>query len=246
MKRFSILVAGWLALALSVAISADDAPAPKEPGRVDTEPRDQTKDVPAPRRKPSLDDDLLKSLDPNASPDAASDADRLERIIQSMRDAQKRIESQDTGDKTRELQAQVIKDLDALIELLKQQQQNPSSSRKKQQKQQQKQAQPQTGADPQNSAQQKQQPGDNPNQKRNDKAKQSSDTTAAEKSRQEEQARRQQMIKDVWGHLPPAIREQLSQMSSEKYLPKYEDQVRRYYESLAEKNRKKKGTGTRN
>lgn len=42
-------------------------------------------------------------------------------------------------------------------------------------------------------------------------------------------------VKDAWGHLPPAMRQQLLNIYTEKFLPQYEDQVRRYYEALAEK-----------
>ena len=45
------------------------------------------------------------------------------------------------------------------------------------------------------------------------------------------------LTKDVWGHLPPHLREQLLNVYSEKYLPKYEELVRQYYEALAEQSR---------
>jgi aspartate aminotransferase-like enzyme len=53
------------------------------------------------------------------------------------------------------------------------------------------------------------------------------------------------LIKDVWGHLPPHVREAMLNSMSEKYLPKYEELVKKYYEALAQKtkteNRKKTG-----
>jgi hypothetical protein len=45
------------------------------------------------------------------------------------------------------------------------------------------------------------------------------------------------LTKDVWGHLPPHLREQLLNVYSEKYLPKYEELVRQYYEALAQQSR---------
>ena len=50
-------------------------------------------------------------------------------------------------------------------------------------------------------------------------------------------ARRRALIDEVWGHLPPAMRERLLNVGSDKLLPKYEDQIRRYYEALAEPDR---------
>ena len=38
----------------------------------------------------------------------------------------------------------------------------------------------------------------------------------------------------VWGHLPPSIREKLTNVSTDQMLPQYRDLIRRYYESLAE------------
>ncbi|MFM8580183.1 MAG: hypothetical protein ACKOFW_01640, partial [Planctomycetaceae bacterium] len=53
----------------------------------------------------------------------------------------------------------------------------------------------------------------------------------------EEATKRRSDANDVWGHLPPTVREALQKSFNERYLPKYEELVRRYYESLAEKRR---------
>ncbi len=45
------------------------------------------------------------------------------------------------------------------------------------------------------------------------------------------------MLNAVWGHLPPSVREKMLSLSSDKYLPKYEDLARRYFEALAEPSR---------
>ena len=47
-------------------------------------------------------------------------------------------------------------------------------------------------------------------------------------------ATRNQLITEIWGHLPPALRQQLLNIREEKYLPKYGDLVRQYFEALAE------------
>ncbi len=47
------------------------------------------------------------------------------------------------------------------------------------------------------------------------------------------------MLNEVWGHLPPSVRDKLLNLGSDKYLPKYEDLARRYFEALAEPDRKK-------
>ncbi len=72
---------------------------------------------------------------------------------------------------------------------------------------------------------------------RNDQANESDDRLDPAKKKAEEEARRRADANDVWGHLPPNVREALQKSFNERYLPKYEELVRRYYESLAEKKR---------
>jgi len=219
-------------VSFSALVAQDDKPLPEK-----------KTDAPVEKKKPSLDEDLLKALDPNAEKEE-TDVDRLERAIKGMREAQKRIESQDTGTQTRETQEQVVRDLDKLIDLIRQQlQQAQQQSQKQKQKQQKDKQKPlaKVELDPQNSQKQQQKQGEpKSGQSGTDKSKQSTDRTAADKAREEEAARREKLIKDVWGHLPPALREELNNAYKENYLPKYEDQVRKYYESLAEKNKKNK------
>jgi len=44
---------------------------------------------------------------------------------------------------------------------------------------------------------------------------------------------RANVVRDAWGHLPQRLRDQLLNVSSDKYLPKYDGLVRDYFESLA-------------
>ena len=45
------------------------------------------------------------------------------------------------------------------------------------------------------------------------------------------------IIREVWGHLPPKLREAMQNASLEEYLPKYEQHIREYYRRLAEESR---------
>jgi hypothetical protein len=49
-----------------------------------------------------------------------------------------------------------------------------------------------------------------------------------------EAARKKKLEMDVWGHLPPHLREQLLNTYGERMLPKYENLVKKFYESLSE------------
>jgi hypothetical protein len=48
------------------------------------------------------------------------------------------------------------------------------------------------------------------------------------------------MLKDVWGHLPPHLRQQMEQSANEEFLPKYELEIAEYYRSLLSGRRDKK------
>ncbi len=45
---------------------------------------------------------------------------------------------------------------------------------------------------------------------------------------------RASVVRDAWGHLPERLRDQLLNVGSDKYLPKYDGLVRDYFESLAQ------------
>ena len=177
---------------------------------------------------------------------ADEDIDRLERAIDEMRSAKQRIDAEDTGRETQKVQKQALGDLEELLKLLRKRQQckNPQQNAGQNQDESpsQRQKADKDQGDPQNSGKNSSgNPNDpsrgrrNPDKSRDSQARSDPDRLAAE-----EQARRNQMIKDVWGHLPPHLRAAMQNAFSEKYLPKYEDLVKKYYEALAEKNRTKK------
>jgi hypothetical protein len=157
----------------------------------------------------------------------------VEPIIKEMKRASELIAQQQTGKETQQIQQQVVKDLEELIRLVEsrpgktiQRMSSPSQSdspKQSQQRQQQKQQ-----------SQDKQQQGEQLTQ---GPAKKSTDRQDQGKATPGQLADRNAYVKDAWGHLPPAMRQQLLNIYTEKFLPRYEDQVKRYYEALAEKNR---------
>ena len=52
--------------------------------------------------------------------------------------------------------------------------------------------------------------------------------------RQEE---RRRLMRDVWGQLPPRLRQKLMNASDEEYLPEYQDNIREYFRKLSEQKR---------
>jgi hypothetical protein len=45
--------------------------------------------------------------------------------------------------------------------------------------------------------------------------------------------------RSIWGHLPEAKRAEMDAYAREKFMTKYKDLINQYYETLAEKSRKK-------
>jgi hypothetical protein len=213
-----------------------------EPLPTDDEPQRSKPAVKDPA--PAVDDKLIRALDPAAKDQIENEIARMERAIEGMRQANKRIEADDTSAATLELQRRVIEDLEKLLEQLKRAQQNRKNNPQpqgQQQEQGERQKLPKPQLDPQNSGARPQPRNQNRNEssQRNEdeKSRDAQERLDAAKASLAEESRRQQMIKDVWGHLPPHLREAMRNTFSEKYLPKYEDLVKRYYEALAEKNR---------
>lgn len=173
----------------------------------------------------------------------------IEPIIERMRKVQQQLEKTVSSQEVRSDQRKIISDIDALIEALKKSpppQQNsdqnsspppPDGGQGADQK-----PPPLAGTKqpkPQNSQRQKGQEGSQ--QKKTatapseaEKSRESSEKMKGQKRTAEEEDLRRRLEKDVWGHLPPGLRQQLLNVYSEKFLPKYDDMVRRYYEALAQ------------
>ena len=156
---------------------------------------------------------------------------QVEPIIEEMIRAGKLIKNQQTGQETQKLQQHVVQNLETLIRLIES---APKSSirRRSQNDNQQsndenKSRQQKTGTGQKNVPQLSQGP-----------ARQSSERKEEGQATAGSLKNRNVYIKDAWGHLPPAMRQQLLNIYTEKFLPQYENQVRRYYEALAEQKKR--------
>jgi len=242
---------GWLRADDLLPTTEDDppkVPAEKPDARRDRLEKDLELDD-------ALDDRVERALTPRHPEPSA--VEELERAISGMRTASRRIEERDLSANTVDLQRQVLKDLETVLAQLKRQKSPPPSSSEQDQKP----TDPKDGHEkasgqragknrpektPESSqnadgANRKPKGGQgSPSRSEAEKARESSERQEARRSAADDD-RRQKMIKDVWGHLPPHLREAMLNSFSEKYLPEYEELVKRYYEALAEKNRKRSG-----
>lgn len=165
--------------------------------------------------------------------------DPLKRIRENMGESSRLIDRQADAGETRDVQQQIITDLDELIKKMEKQCNcsgnsqcdNPSSSRQQSKRSQPKQAQ---GQKPKPS----QQAG-----KKSGQPKQSQSTSAAQQSTARLDSASgeaapgrspEELMKEAWGHLPQRLREQMLQSSSDEFLPQYREEIENYFRRLAE------------
>ncbi|MHC4876908.1 MAG: hypothetical protein ACYTGL_10445 [Planctomycetota bacterium] len=204
-----------------------------------------------PAQTSDLDRELLQDLVPDLNLDLPDESeepasqdgplpDELDRAVRNMRDISSRLDQRDVSEETTRLQTSVLSDIDALIERLKNQpppsqSQSPSDSTEQSPNQQQQTQQPQTG-EPQPQEQSTSSQSGDPQSGQPSGKSQESQAEQDRKQRDKETALklRRALINEVWGHLPPAVRERLLNVPSEQLLPQYDTLIRRYYESLAD------------
>ncbi len=139
----------------------------------------------------------------------------MKKLVEQMRDVEKRLSEPDTGQETRKKQQEIVESMDQIIERMRQmaQQQRQQRQRRQQQQQGQEMAQNQEGDQPGSQAQ-----GVGPQTPLKPSGKSSLDG------------------KDVWGHLPPELRDVMRNVFREESLPAREELVRRYYLSVSKKS----------
>ena len=47
------------------------------------------------------------------------------------------------------------------------------------------------------------------------------------------------VYKDIWGHLPEKMRQEMDSYFKERFMPRYNELLKQYYSSIAEQNKKK-------
>lgn len=255
LRLISVCLAILLVQGVRVACAAEDKAAKESDKAQAGQSKDQDKQNDKPDEPSLLDKltkELLKDVDDGAPKPAAQQENKLDRAARGMRRAGEKLDEHQTGKDTRAVQEQVIKDLDDLIKQL----QNPpppqggggggggSSSSSAQagkagQSMQQKMSasagQGQRGK-PQGLNSSKPQGAEAGQQGGQDKqnAEGSSERTESERKAADEAARKKKLEMDVWGHLPPHLRDQLLNTYGERMLPKYQQLVKQFYEALSD------------
>jgi len=182
----------------------------------------------------ALDRELLKGLDDGEDLGADGEQNPLARLNQEMRRLEALIAQQNSGDDTRQLQTQVVRDLEELIrQARKKSKQGNSSSGKGG-----------TGKGGQQASKRRDasQPGkqSKQNQSSDTAARQSSKRTHDQAAQKPDMADMRELLKGVWGQLPERQREQMLQSYEEQFLPKYEQMISDYFRSIAEEGERKR------
>lgn len=143
---------------------------------------------------------------------------RLERIGRQMASVEQRLRAGDSTRSTQALQDRIVGELDGFLK----QASKPSSAKSPKK--------PESGNQADASGGGNLKPKDEPSEK--SKSNDGSTSSGNEKTA------RPDLTKEVWGELPPQVREQLLNALPEKFLPAYETLIEEYYRRLAERKRK--------
>jgi hypothetical protein len=212
----------------------DKTPAkPAEPQKPADQPAAKKPDAKKPSSD-SLDDELLKGLggepERKATGGAVTDDsdDPIAKLTRQMREVERLIREKKSDEPTQKMQEQIVRDLETLLkEAQKRAQKGGGSSQPK----------PQQTASRDKVEQADQQQGKSGSQS-NEPARDSSESLRKTTPPKPDMAKLSDVIKDIWGELPPRLREQMMQASAEKFLPKYELLIEEYFKTLAEQQQK--------
>ena len=168
-----------------------------------------------------------------------------ERILEHTKAARDKLAEKITDADTKSLQDGVVRDLERLIELLRHSpppsgggSSSPPPPNSDQSSDPSQQQQQQNSQDQQNSSERESSQGNGSGKNR----EQPTDSEERSGETPEMKAladRRRRLESDIWGHLPPALRERLLNTYGDRMLPQYEDFVRKFYEALSEPKRTK-------
>lgn len=176
-----------------------------------------------------IDRELIEQLGRGAGEDVGTsgESDPLTQIGERMQEVTRLINQADVGEPTRDLQDDIVSDLEALIREARRRQGGSSSSSNSQQQQTRERKEVKQ---PQQQNAQGSGSGD-PNSK---PAQDSTDRVEKDSVREVDMQNMNELMRQVWGHLPQREREQMLQSTVDVFLPKYSEMIEEYFRRLAE------------
>lgn len=170
---------------------------------------------------PDADQPLLDQLIDGEDVDLSGRSDPILDIGHRMKTVERMISQRNTSAGTQQMQREIVADIDRLIEQLRQQRRQASQSQSSRRKS--------SGSPPMPGG--RQEPGDRESDKPADESQQRMGKNEDESY---QLGAMEDLLKDVWGHLPERIRRQMLAGSGEEVLPKYQKLIEEYYKRLAE------------
>jgi hypothetical protein len=175
--------------------------------------------------------------DPTGSPSAEereqSSTEIAARITKNMRASEERLDQKDPGEGTQQIQRDILKDLDALIEQKRREQQQQQSARGSSSSRDERRQQARNQRRMSNQMTQSQA------MSRQDQLQPMANRGGGMKDSSERMSKIADLYKEVWGHLPEALRQEMDQYAREKFMAKYGDLLKQYYTTIAEKGHRK-------
>jgi pyruvate/2-oxoglutarate dehydrogenase complex dihydrolipoamide acyltransferase (E2) component len=171
----------------------------------------------------------------------------MTRVGKNMREAETRLSNKDAGSATQDVERDIVKDLEELIQQTQRQQQQQQAQQKQRQ-----QAEQNGSMTPQQRLQQRLRQA-RANRERRRKMARQQNSVAPQQSEQPagtnplggnapagEMSKIADLYKDIWGHLPEMLRQEMNQYAREQFMPKYNELLKQYYATIAEKGRSKR------
>jgi hypothetical protein len=235
--------------------AAKPAPTKEEPPskQLAPKPTDPTikpsRGVPAPKLTDPLDRELLHDLggEPETKPGgkprdghspsgampagdgeesgSASD-DPLVRLSRRVRDAERRLRSTDSGERTQELQRGIVDDLEKLIAQIEQEKSQRKNAQSKA---------PPSGSKPGQKKPGDKKPGNTPGNEPASNPTDSSEQLTAKKAEKPTTGKLKEMLEKVWGNLPERERQDVMQSSFEDFPAKYQFGIEQYFKTLLQR-----------
>jgi outer membrane biosynthesis protein TonB len=211
---------------LKKKVKPEPAPGQSAKPAAKTQPLPKDKPPPETRQPKNTPESSLEDLQEKVR-------ELMNRVSKNMSQVEKRLRKQDPGEITQQTEQDIVRDLDRLIE----------QSKRQQQQRQQQQAQSSSSSSlSQAGRRRRQQNGgrgqgapSNPSQARTP----SGNNPRGGKSSQGGTNKIADLYKDVWGHLPESLRQEMDQYAREQFMAKYSDLLKQYYATIAEKGRRK-------
>jgi hypothetical protein len=226
---------------VALVLQAPERPQPDQPGKTAQ---------PEPPKPPAQ----AKAANPDDDP-----AKLRERIAQDMQAAEKRLQANDPGPDTRQVQDRILNTIDKLLDLARNPPPPPPPSPMDN-------SPPPMGGQPQGGAQSQPQGGGQSRRERRDQQRRQMEQQARGGSAptgpggenqpqptpgqgqmtggQQPTGSRGQadkladVVKDFWGHLPETLRQEVDHYYRDQFMPRYRDLLQQYYSRLAERDRK--------